>query len=58
MANPPIVAWTVKDWGSRTSLSKSYIYVLISKGIITSVKSGRKRLITNAPETYLDKLAA
>jgi len=58
MADPPIVAWTVNDWARLTSLSKSYVYKLVSRGVLTSVKSGKRRLITTAPQSYIDALAA
>ena len=58
MTDPDIVAWTVRDWAKQTSLSKSYVYILINARKITSVKSGKRRLITTAPETYLSSLAA
>jgi excisionase family DNA binding protein len=58
MTTPPIVAWTVRDWAEQTSLSKSYVYILINARKITSVKSGKKRLITTSPAAYIQSLAA
>jgi len=58
MADPPIVAWTIRDWAKQTSLSKSYIYVLIAKNKIESVKAGKRRLIRTPPEVYLRSLVA
>ena len=58
MTTPPIVAWTVRDWATQTSLSKSYVYILINARKITSVKSGKKRLITTSPIEYIQSLAA
>jgi len=54
----PIKAWTVREWARLTSLSKSYVYILIGNGTITSVKSGRRRLITTSPDDYIGSLAA
>ena len=55
---PKIYAWTVREWAQQTSLSKSYVYVLLSAGRISSVKAGKRRLITTAPADYIDSLAA
>jgi len=55
--DPPIVAWTVREWARQTSLSKTYVYNLINAGKLSSVKSGKKRLITTSPKDYLDTLA-
>jgi excisionase family DNA binding protein len=56
--DPPIRAWTVRDWAHITSLSKSYVYVLLNRHVITSVKSGKRRLITTSPDDYIQRLAA
>jgi excisionase family DNA binding protein len=53
----PIVAWTVRDWARQTSLSKSYVYVLLEKRRIASVKAGKRRLITTPPDQYIASLA-
>lgn len=58
MADPPVVAWTVKDWAHQTSLSKSYVYILVAKKKLASVKAGTRRLITTSPADYLQSLAA
>jgi excisionase family DNA binding protein len=58
MTTPPIVAWTVRDWAEQTSLSKTYVYILINAGTIASVKAGKKRLITTSPIEYIQSLAA
>lgn len=58
MADPPIVAWTIQDWARQTSLSKSYVYILIAKNKIESVKAGKRRLIRTPPEVYIKSLAA
>jgi hypothetical protein len=57
-SSSPIVAWTVRDWAHHTSLSKSYVYILLTKGVITSVKAGKRRLITTPPDEYIGSLAA
>lgn len=58
MDSSPIRAWTVRDWAIQTSLSKSYVYVLLARGRITSVKAGKRRLITTSPDAYISSLAA
>lgn len=57
-SQPKICAWTVREWAQQTSLSKSYVYVLLNAGRISSVKAGKRRLITTPPADYIDSLAA
>ena len=55
--SPTKAGWRVREWGADTGLSKPYIYILISKKAISSVKSGNARIITTAPAAYLASLS-
>jgi excisionase family DNA binding protein len=46
-----IVTSTVRDFSRRTGISRSYVYVLLSKGELESSKIGGIRLIHE--ESYL-----
>lgn len=50
-------AWKVNEWAFEVSLSRSYIYELISQQKIKSVVVGKSRLITTSPAAFLDALA-
>lgn len=50
-------AWKVNEWAFAVSLSRSYVYELISQKKIKSVAVGKSRLITTSPAAFLDALA-
>jgi excisionase family DNA binding protein len=50
-----IVTSTIRDFSKRTGLSRSYIYVLLDKGDLESVKIGATRLIIE--ESYARLIA-
>ncbi len=50
-------AWKVNEWAFEVSLSRSYVYELISQQKIKSVVVGKSRLITTSPAAFLDALA-
>jgi hypothetical protein len=49
-------AWTVKDWGAETSLSRPTIYRLMYAGAVKFVMIGRARRITTSPSDFLRSL--
>jgi len=49
----PRLAWTVREWGRLTSLSKSYVHILIGRGEVKSRLVGKRRLILTPPEEFL-----
>lgn len=51
-------AWTVEEWASATTISRSTIYRMISVDSIRSVRVGGRRLIITAPTDYLANIAA
>ena len=54
---PDVAAWTVKDWCQATRMGTTRAYELMNDGTIASIKDGRRRLITTAPQDYLASLA-
>ena len=56
----PVVkrAWTVRDWGEETSLSRATIYRLMANGAVRYVNVGKARRILTPPEQFLDRLEA
>jgi len=49
--------WRVKEWGEATGLSRAYVYELMERGALRSVKDGAARIITTHPRDYLSSLS-
>ena len=56
--SPTKAGWRVGEWAEDTGFSRSYVYLLLDRGEITSVKAGTMRIITTPPADYLARLAA
>jgi predicted DNA-binding transcriptional regulator AlpA len=49
------VAWRVEEWRHALGLSRPYVQKMMNEGIVKSVKIGGARLITEAPEIFLER---
>jgi len=47
------LAWPVRKWCATVSLSESYVYELMSSGVLDSIKVGGKRLIVTTPREFI-----
>lgn len=50
--------WPVEEWAHAAGIGRSLAYVLLQRNEITSVKIGKRRIITTAPRDFLARLAA
>lgn len=49
------VGWRVKVWHEQVGLSRSYVYKLIDRGELATVKVGSARVITVSPQEFIDR---
>jgi len=54
--NDDKAGWRVAEWCRATSFSRAYVYILINRGEVRAVKSGRATVIITAPSAYLATL--
>jgi excisionase family DNA binding protein len=45
--------WRVREWAADVGVSRAYVYKLLSRGALDSVKLGKSRIITTRPADYL-----
>lgn len=50
--------WPVEEWAHAAGIGRSLAYVLLQRNEITSVKVGKRRIITTAPRDFLARLGA
>lgn len=48
--------WSVRDWCAATSISRSSLYGLPNRLQPLSVKFGRRRIVTEAPASWLQRV--
>jgi hypothetical protein len=48
--------WRVKEWAADVGVSRAYVYKLLSRDALHSVKLGKSRIITTRPADYLASL--
>jgi hypothetical protein len=52
----PKYGWKVNQWADAVGCSRAYVYILLGRGTIDSVKLGRSRIVTTHPGDYLNSL--
>jgi len=48
--------WRVNEWAADVGVSRAYVYELLKKKSIASVKLGAARIITTRPSDFLASL--
>lgn len=56
--NTPRAGWRLSQYCEATGLSRSYIYALSKEQQPRSIKIGKRRVITEAPADWLQRIGA
>lgn len=49
--------WSIAEWGMATGLSRATVYRLIAARQLRTAKIGARRIIIEAPKTWLEELS-